>query len=188
MALLKGGVEAVQVEKLARTLRVTKGSFYWHFKDRGELLELLLREWEDEITEIISSVRGESPEETARALVQVLGERASQSEAGDVPSDAAIFAWAAVSADVARRVNRAEAKRLRLLTRFIERSGARTDQMEFIYLAWVGFVARGQRLPASRKKFPQIGRVILDLLLNPEFGAKRNTPSNIKNRKKSRNK
>ena len=188
MALLKGGVEAVQVEKLARTLRVTKGSFYWHFKDRGELLELLLREWEDEITEIISSVSGESPEETARALVQVLGERASQSEAGDVPSDAAIFAWAAVSADVARRVNRAEAKRLRLLTRFIERSGARTDQMEFIYLAWVGFVARGQRLPASRKKFPQIGRVILDLLLNPEFGAKRNTPSNIKNRKKSRNK
>jgi len=42
LALLRGGVEAVRVEKLARDLGVTKGSFYWHFKDRDELLELLL--------------------------------------------------------------------------------------------------------------------------------------------------
>ena len=49
LALLNGGVEAVRVERLSRDLRVTKGSFYWHFKDREELLELLLREWEEEL-------------------------------------------------------------------------------------------------------------------------------------------
>src|SRR5262245_30715593 len=48
LALLEGGPDAVKVERLARKLRVSKGSFYWHFKNRQELLEYLLREWEQE--------------------------------------------------------------------------------------------------------------------------------------------
>jgi AcrR family transcriptional regulator len=39
------GVDGVRVEQLARQLGVTKGSFYWHFKDRGELLEAMLDQW-----------------------------------------------------------------------------------------------------------------------------------------------
>src|SRR4051812_24328141 len=34
-----GGPEAVRVEPLAQTLGVTKGGFYWHFTDRGALLD-----------------------------------------------------------------------------------------------------------------------------------------------------
>ena len=45
-ALAAGGVEAVAVEPLARRLGVTKGSFYWHFDDRRELLEAALGRWE----------------------------------------------------------------------------------------------------------------------------------------------
>lgn len=44
--LAKGGSEAVKVEPMARRLRVTKGSFYWHFQDRRELLAAALRRWE----------------------------------------------------------------------------------------------------------------------------------------------
>lgn len=40
------GVPAVAVEPLARRLGVTKGSFYWHFGTRDELLEATLRRWE----------------------------------------------------------------------------------------------------------------------------------------------
>jgi len=40
------GVAAVAVEPLARRLGVTKGSFYWHFGTRDELLEATLRRWE----------------------------------------------------------------------------------------------------------------------------------------------
>jgi AcrR family transcriptional regulator len=39
-------VAAVAVEPLARRLGVTKGSFYWHFGTRDELLEATLRRWE----------------------------------------------------------------------------------------------------------------------------------------------
>src|SRR5262245_18951187 len=51
-ALRKGGVAGVRVERLAGTLGITKGSFYWHFRDRGALLDALLAYWETETTEL----------------------------------------------------------------------------------------------------------------------------------------
>jgi AcrR family transcriptional regulator len=38
-------VEAVRIEPIAKLLNVTKGSFYWHFKNRAELLDAVLQEW-----------------------------------------------------------------------------------------------------------------------------------------------
>jgi len=169
LALLRGGLEAVRVAKLARDLRVTKGSFYWHFKDRDELLELLLREWEGEGAAIVAQLGGATGRQALATLMQVLIERARLSEEGKVPSDAAIFAWASVSARVARRVQRAEEERIELLARLLGGGGARGQgrgrgRVEVLYLAWLGFVARGQRVPAFRKRFPEIARTMLDLL------------------------
>ena len=162
MALLKGGVEAVRVEKLARDLHVTKGSFYWHFKDREELLEVLLREWEEELLkDIIPRLRGRRGWEALRVLLQLMVARVPLGEVGILPSDAAMFAWASVSPMVAKRVNRAESKRIELLKQLIGDPG----RTELLYLVWLGFVARGQRMPGSRKKFPQIARAMLDLFL-----------------------
>src|SRR6202044_2935550 len=41
------GIESLRIEVLARDLGVSKGSFYWHFRDRNDLLEKLLVRWED---------------------------------------------------------------------------------------------------------------------------------------------
>ena len=41
----ENGLDGVRVEPLARRLGVTKGSFYWHFKDRQKLIEALLDRW-----------------------------------------------------------------------------------------------------------------------------------------------
>ena len=114
LALLRGGVEAVRVEKLARDLDVTKGSFYWHFKDRDELLDLLLREWESEVQEIVLQIGRGSRRERVHRMLRLLEQRAKLSEEGKVPSDAAIFVWASVDRKVARRVNKAEERRLSL--------------------------------------------------------------------------
>ena len=160
LALLKGGVEAVKVERLSRDLRVTKGSFYWHFKDRDELLELLLQEWEDELAqEIIPQLRGRRSRQALQLLLELLVKRLPLGEEGVLPSDAAMFTWAAVSPEVARRVNRAEKKRLKLLNQVIGEPAL----VEFFYLAWLGFVARGQRAPATRREFPQLARIMLRL-------------------------
>jgi AcrR family transcriptional regulator len=45
-AWLSGSLADVAVESLARTLGVTKGSFYWHFRDREELVDAVLATWE----------------------------------------------------------------------------------------------------------------------------------------------
>ncbi len=45
-AFERGGAAAVAVEPLARRLGVTKGSFYWHFKNRQALLAAAVARWE----------------------------------------------------------------------------------------------------------------------------------------------
>ena len=45
-ALAEGGVDAVRVERLAKRLGASKGSFYWHFADRPALLQSMLALWE----------------------------------------------------------------------------------------------------------------------------------------------
>ncbi|WP_077036582.1 TetR/AcrR family transcriptional regulator [Pelomonas sp. KK5] len=45
--LVDGGAEHVRVDVIARQLGVTRGSFYWHFKDRDELLQRMLQAWRE---------------------------------------------------------------------------------------------------------------------------------------------
>lgn len=48
--LARGGVDAVRIDEMTRTLGVTKGSFYWHFRDRAQLLEAMLETWRRDAT------------------------------------------------------------------------------------------------------------------------------------------
>ena len=52
-ALASGGVDKVRVESLAKNLGVTKGSFYWHFKDREQFLDELLSFWAEQSTQTV---------------------------------------------------------------------------------------------------------------------------------------
>ena len=44
-AIADGGLAAVGIEPLARSLGVTKGSFYAHYRNRDELISAALTEW-----------------------------------------------------------------------------------------------------------------------------------------------
>lgn len=43
--LAREGIAGLRVEVLAKRCGVTKGSFYWHFKDRQSLLDAVLERW-----------------------------------------------------------------------------------------------------------------------------------------------
>jgi AcrR family transcriptional regulator len=59
LALADGGTAAVAVEPLAAGLGATKGSFYWHFRDRRELIEATLETWERTATDDFIAALGE---------------------------------------------------------------------------------------------------------------------------------
>src|SRR5512147_372241 len=74
-ALRTGGVAAVKIEPLARSLGLTKGSFYWHFRDREALLDALLAEWERRAGErILARIEsaGKSPQERLSLLFETV--------------------------------------------------------------------------------------------------------------------
>jgi AcrR family transcriptional regulator len=52
-ALAQEGLRGVAIEPLARALKVTKGSFYWHFANRDALLDAVLARWETTQTDAI---------------------------------------------------------------------------------------------------------------------------------------
>ncbi len=61
------GINAVRVEPMAAELQVTKGSFYWHFKNRNALLEEILSAWKGYATnDIITNVEEQGGDATQR--------------------------------------------------------------------------------------------------------------------------
>ena len=62
-ALRESGVDGVKVLPLARRLGVSRGSFYWHFRDRGELLAAVLDYWDRWSTEVVIDALDASKDE-----------------------------------------------------------------------------------------------------------------------------
>ncbi len=73
-AIAEGGVASVSIERLAKELGVTKGSFYWHFADRAEVIEAALLVWEQQGTlEIIRLLQEVSdPRERLTSLLSLI--------------------------------------------------------------------------------------------------------------------
>ncbi|MFE9326506.1 TetR/AcrR family transcriptional regulator [Nocardia sp. NPDC052278] len=74
-ALAEGGLAAVAVEPIAKRLGTTKGSFYWHFKDRAALVEAALARWEQRSTDdVIAEIAIETDpaERLHRLFAQVI--------------------------------------------------------------------------------------------------------------------
>jgi AcrR family transcriptional regulator len=110
-ALGTGGADAVRVEALAISLGVSKGGFYWHFKDRQALLGEMLDSWERAVAEdVIAYV--ESRPAGPRAKLQQLFELAPSV---DFAVELAIRDWARRDSEVAERVRRVDNRRIEYL-------------------------------------------------------------------------
>jgi AcrR family transcriptional regulator len=77
-----GGIESVAVEPLARTLGVTKGSFYWHYPNREALVARALEVWErHETVDMIGRAEQEpQPRERIHTLFRTAANTDQRSE------------------------------------------------------------------------------------------------------------
>lgn len=84
--LLERGVAAITVEGLARELGVTKGSFYWHFTNRDDLLAAVLDRWAADRTDDVIGETGRPGDaaDDPAAVVRSLITRVAASGVGEV--------------------------------------------------------------------------------------------------------
>ena len=112
-ALASGGPDSVRVELLAKALGVTKGGFYWHFRDRQALLDALLDSWEETLVDqVIATIDrgGGSGRTRLRRLFAAAGERE-----GVLDLELSVRDWARRDAAVAERVTRVDNRRVAYL-------------------------------------------------------------------------
>lgn len=114
------GIDGVKVAPLATQLGVTTGSFYWHFKNRRELLELLLDYWERTTTDVAIEElqRFEGP---AEDRILFLMQRVMEDDLAGY--DLPIWLWAQSDAEAREVFQRALKKRFAFATSLFREAG-----------------------------------------------------------------
>jgi AcrR family transcriptional regulator len=126
-ALETEGVAGVRVESLARSLGVTKGSFYWHFKDRDDLLESLLDYWANEVnTKVIEENRASGGD--ARARLRHLMRSITEREL--TRYDLAVRAWAVFDPRAAGAAKQSDEQRYAYVKGLFHEIGFRGSPLE----------------------------------------------------------
>lgn len=123
-ALARDGLRAVAVEPLAERLGATKGSFYWHFRDRNALLEAAVAQWERTGTDELITGLEHIPDPSAR-------HRATVGWLSDSDRDMRIFMvllWNSDHPVIGPAIGRILSKRMAFSLRLREESGEDTEQ------------------------------------------------------------
>ena len=118
------GLDGVRVEPLARRLGVTKGSFYWHFKDRQQLVEALLYRWfliwDDQMSPRMEQAA--DPADRIWALFESVVGRVTRGQT------VSLRMLSHNDADVARRIEERDAQRLAFLMEQLVTIGFSSDE------------------------------------------------------------
>ena len=150
----RAGIDAVRVEPLADKLGVTKGSFYWHFKDRDALHVAMLDAWRAGATEnVIDRVEAESASRDARLrrLIAIANEASWAARL-----ETAIRAWARGDVRAAKAVDEIDTRRIDYIVALLRDLGidSRTARLraQIVYLMVIGnYFAEGSKARAADK-------------------------------------
>jgi AcrR family transcriptional regulator len=138
-ALESRGIEAVEVEPLARALHVSKGSFYWHFRDRAALLDALLDHWSRQSGWFrLESERSDRASEKLERLAEAFAAAAGQK------ADRAMMRWAQADPRIAPRVSVVLKRRLAYVAELLSAHGLplaeatwRAQVISFAFMGWL---------------------------------------------------
>jgi AcrR family transcriptional regulator len=142
-ALAEGGVAHVKVDNLADRLGVTRGSFYWHFKARADLLSAMLDFWEKELTGdlIARAARFDDPASRLRAVAAEAV--ASDGHGMNIDQvEEALRMWARQDRFAAQRMLKVDADRVEYVRRELMALGHAPElalkRSRMLYLALIG--------------------------------------------------
>ena len=111
--LVDQGIDHVRVDTLAGQLQVTRGSFYWHFRDREDLLRRVLQAWAEmttlQLTRRLETARTD-PREQLRDVISLPFRGRAAARAARI--ELAIRAWARRDEMARHAVDEADANRI----------------------------------------------------------------------------
>ena len=122
--LVDQGIDRVRVDTLAVQLGVTRGSFYWHFRDRDHLLRRLLQAWSERTTEQLTRrLKGASTDAAERLRGVVSLPFRGQAAAREARIELAIRAWARRDEMARQAVDTSDASRIAYHAQIFESLG-----------------------------------------------------------------
>lgn len=149
-ALTKGGPQAIKVEAIARELKVSKGSFYWHFKDVSALKSAMLEHWALVATDnVVDDVEAGAPNaaDQLRNLVQISTNALSVPYGGS-GAEAAIRDWARYDTEAGEILKAVDQRRIEFVRKLFNDHGIKAAQClshaNILYAALIGLGALSQ--------------------------------------------
>ncbi len=140
--LASEGPSGLKADPMAKSLKVSRGSFYWHFRDIGQFHSALLARWRERTTdEVISVVDREKG--GARRLRRLMRTAMTSNE----KLERGIRSWAAQNSMAAKIVGSVDKERVSYLCALLKSAGLSSKQTSaratFIYWAYIGRVMAG---------------------------------------------
>lgn len=153
----------MRIEVLARDLGVSKGSFYWHFRDRNDLLEKLLARWEDGELDWLNAAA------EAGAAMQWANFIEKTSNPEGMRMEVALRTWARRDERVAVRVAAIEKRKARLIVDVLREVGftqsAAESGSELVLLICLGWIDRGTRDRQANPLGSSLSELLSEFLL-----------------------
>jgi AcrR family transcriptional regulator len=146
-ALAKNGFTALKADPLAKAMRVSRGSFYWHFADLAAFHAAVLKRWREIAAEhIIADVEAGSDEPLQALLRRTFGAR--------LDVERAVRNWAAFDAAAQAAVRAIDRRRIDYIEQLLGKRGlapaTAQARAQIMYWTFLGFALSGTPVPAAR--------------------------------------
>ena len=143
-AVVVGGFENVKVLTIAEKLKVTRGSFYWHFTDHADLIDSLLMRWKLAQLDLDEKLKSHRSDDPVKDLIFVVDAAFNQagSELENLRFEQALRGLSHLHKGAAQMLVEVDAERIKLFeSKFFvilkDQMKAR-DLAALLYLAIVG--------------------------------------------------
>jgi AcrR family transcriptional regulator len=153
--LAERGMEGMRVELLAKSFGVTKGSFYWHFKDRQDLFNAVLQVWKEGRIRDIDKQTSGAPGKEREQLAHVIEIYSANRNRKGISIELAVREWARHDAQAAAVVEEVDTHRLECTRRLFVASGLSELEAKSRSLLLYAYVF-GQSLMAIDRYDPKV--------------------------------
>jgi AcrR family transcriptional regulator len=154
--LAREGFDALKADVLARKLGVSRGSFYWHFRDLGTFHARVIERWKQTATEAIIAdlERYESREERLEALLRRIGHGGAL--------EVRMRTWADNNAEAARALRDIDRRRREYMERMLAEAGIppplAATRAQLLYWTYLGAALSRSKLTGQ-----QLDRIVMEL-------------------------